>query len=75
MANLPAPFASKTLTAIVLNMTIEILGSSMRGPRRVVVTGLGLVSCLGSSVAKNWSRLMKNECGLGPLKRKRIYQY
>lgn len=26
--------------------------------KRVVVTGLGMVSCLGNDVAKSWSRLI-----------------
>uniref|UniRef100_A0A5K3FMG6 beta-ketoacyl-[acyl-carrier-protein] synthase I n=1 Tax=Mesocestoides corti TaxID=53468 RepID=A0A5K3FMG6_MESCO len=35
--------------------------------RRVVVRGVGLVSCLGVSVAETWGRLLRNECGLRPL--------
>ena len=33
--------------------------------RRIVVTGMGMVSPLGVGVANNWSRLIKGESGLG----------
>ncbi|KAL5112949.1 3-oxoacyl-acyl-carrier-protein synthase mitochondrial [Taenia crassiceps] len=32
--------------------------------RRVVIRGVGLVSCLGVTVTENWARLLKNECGI-----------
>src|SRR5574338_1172766 len=35
--------------------------------RRVVVTGLGLVSPLGCGVGVNWSRLINGESGLGAI--------
>jgi len=35
--------------------------------RRVAVTGLGLLSCLGDSVEQNWGALMRGASGIGPL--------
>ncbi|WP_017726910.1 beta-ketoacyl-ACP synthase II [Halalkalibacterium ligniniphilum] len=37
--------------------------------RRVVVTGIGAVTPLGSSVAKTWERAIAGESGVGPLTR------
>ena len=36
---------------------------------RVVVTGMGAVSCIGSTVEAFWAGLMRRECGLRPLTR------
>ncbi|MCK4379323.1 MAG: hypothetical protein KAW01_08275, partial [Deltaproteobacteria bacterium] len=33
--------------------------------RRVVVTGVGLVTPLGTGVEKNWQALMAGQCGIG----------
>ena len=37
--------------------------------RRVVVTGVGVVSPLGTGVDKNWDALMKGESGIAPITR------
>ncbi len=39
----------------------------MSGSRRVVVTGLGMVSPLGGDVETSWSRLVAGESGAGPI--------
>jgi 3-oxoacyl-(acyl-carrier-protein) synthase len=38
-------------------------------PRRVAVTGLGLVSPLGIGNSDNWDALTAGRCGLGPITR------
>jgi 3-oxoacyl-[acyl-carrier-protein] synthase II len=38
-------------------------------PRRVVVTGLGVVSPLGNSVAETWEGLVAGRSGAGPIRR------
>jgi 3-oxoacyl-[acyl-carrier-protein] synthase II len=35
--------------------------------RRVVVTGLGLVSPVGNTVAEGWARLLEGRSGIGPV--------
>jgi 3-oxoacyl-[acyl-carrier-protein] synthase II len=37
--------------------------------RRVVVTGLGMITPLGNAVEKNWQALCKGESGIGPVTR------
>ncbi|HVW89597.1 MAG TPA: beta-ketoacyl-ACP synthase II [Gaiellaceae bacterium] len=41
----------------------------MTPERRVVVTGLGLVSALGCSVEESWSALLAGKAGAGPISR------
>jgi 3-oxoacyl-(acyl-carrier-protein) synthase len=44
-------------------------------PRRVVVTGMGVVSPLGSDVERFWSRLTAGESGIGPITRFDVSKY
>jgi 3-oxoacyl-[acyl-carrier-protein] synthase II len=39
------------------------------GDRRVVVTGMGLVTPLGTGIEKNWEALMAGRSGVGPITR------
>src|SRR5919199_1972654 len=36
---------------------------SLNGRRRVVITGLGMVSPLGNDAESSWSKLLAGECG------------
>ena len=37
--------------------------------RRVVVTGYGVLSCVGNNVADFWDSLVNGKCGIGPITR------
>ena len=41
----------------------------LSSPRRVAVTGVGLVSPLGIGNRENWDALVAGRCGLGPITR------
>ncbi len=43
------------------------MGDSDNGRRRVVVTGMGVVSPLGSSVGEFWGSLVQGKSGIGPI--------
>ena len=42
---------------------------AQNGARRVVVTGVGLVTPLGTGVEKNWTALVAGRSGVGPITR------
>ncbi|HEY5873223.1 MAG TPA: beta-ketoacyl synthase N-terminal-like domain-containing protein, partial [Gaiellaceae bacterium] len=45
------------------------MDGSQNGRRRVVITGVGMVSPLGSDAESTWTSLVAGECGAGPITR------
>jgi 3-oxoacyl-[acyl-carrier-protein] synthase II len=43
--------------------------------RRVVVTGAGIVSCVGKSVDEFWDSISNGRCGIGPITRFDVSEY
>lgn len=43
--------------------------------RRVVITGMGMISCLGHSVKESWESLINGQCGIGALTRFDAQEY
>ena len=43
--------------------------------RRVVVTGIGALSCVGNSVEEMWKSVVEGRCGLGPITRIDVTDY
>lgn len=41
----------------------------MNAGRRVVITGIGAISCLGNSVQELWNAVINGKCGLGKVER------
>src|SRR5919202_3410599 len=46
---------------------MEQMSANGNGRRRVVITGLGMVSPLGNDVASSWRALVAGECGAGEI--------
>ncbi len=45
------------------------MGSTRMSKKRIVITGLGMVSPLGNSVTDNWNNLLAGVSGIGPITR------
>ena len=43
--------------------------------RRVVITGTGVISCVGNNTADFWSAVVEGHCGLGPVTRFDVSEY
>ncbi len=43
--------------------------------RRVVITGIGIISCVGKNVAEFWDSISNGRCGIGPITRFDASQY
>ncbi|MDD4816867.1 MAG: beta-ketoacyl-ACP synthase II [Victivallaceae bacterium] len=43
--------------------------------RRIVITGTGVISCVGNNTADFWSAVVEGRCGLGPVTRFDVSEY